>query len=174
MITTEIYTFLTERAILYFMIILSLFLLRFKYIYLITFIIGYSINIFINYILKGIIKDSRPVPNKKLLEIAIANHYRIADNQYGMPSSHAQQCGFCLVFLTLVTNSPLIFSLYAVVSVFIIAQRICSKAHSFMQIFVGFLLGCIIGYGTWYYAHTQLKGLIKEKKDNNVFYFLGI
>jgi membrane-associated phospholipid phosphatase len=96
--------------------ITSIFLLQNKMKYLQVYFIGSILNNIFNAILKYAIKEPRPSKDSRILEIAIANEKRISFDKYGMPSGHAQNCGFNLVFITLVLNNSFITGLYLVIS----------------------------------------------------------
>jgi membrane-associated phospholipid phosphatase len=172
--TLDVYLLVTEKLILYLLFFTSIFCLRFQYMYLTIFIIGYIVNLFINFFLKGIFKQPRAAQDKKFLERATANGYRSNADQYGMPSDHSQTGGFCLTYLALATRSSTIMYIYAIVVAFIMGQRYFSKSHTGLQIIVGFTIGCLVGYLFYCYAASQIKGPMKHKKDDNAVYYSGI
>ena len=103
------YTGLYAPIILF---ILTLFLLRNMTNYLHFFVTGFIINNILNIILKILIKEPRPTNEQRIIEIGIVNGARIGFDKFGMPSGHAQNCGFVLLFITLVLNNPFITTLY--------------------------------------------------------------
>ena len=84
--------------------IITLFLLRNMRTYFNFFITGFILNGILNIILKIAIKESRPNDEQRKIEIGIVNGAYISFDKFGMPSGHAQNCGFCLSFITLVLN----------------------------------------------------------------------
>ena len=79
--------------------VLSLFLLRNMKTYLQFFVFGTILNNILNIILKLAIKDARPSKDQKAIEIGIVNGARIGFDKFGMPSGHAQNCGYFLSFI---------------------------------------------------------------------------
>ena len=92
--------------------ILSIFLLRNMKTYLRFFVFGFILNNILIVILKLAIKEPRPTEEQKAIEIGIVNGARISFDKFGMPSGHAQNCGYCLAFITMTLNNPYITILY--------------------------------------------------------------
>jgi membrane-associated phospholipid phosphatase len=112
---------------------------------------------FINHVLlKKYIHSPRPLDSTPFLA---AEHYHKHIN--GMPSGHAQQTAFSLLFAYLLTGKHL----YASWSLFLITilQRYVFKNHTLAQLTVGSMLGVVIGYGTIYFLNTFQP--LKEKKQ---------
>jgi hypothetical protein len=147
--------------------ILTLFLLRNFTKYLYFFVSGFILNNIINIILKLAIKEPRPNDEQKAIEIGVVNGARIGFDKFGMPSSHAQNCGYCLAFITLVFNDPLITTIYALISIISVFQRYLYKNHTILQLIIGFIVGIIIGYITYLVGTKYIMGNIKMKKDDN-------
>ena len=144
-----------------------LFLLRNFTKYLFYFVGGFIINNIINIILKLSIKEPRPNDDQKAIEIGVVNGARIGFDKFGMPSSHAQNCAFCLTFVTLVLNNPFITSIYAIITIISVFQRYLYKNHTILQLIIGFLVGISIGYITYLVGTKYIMGNIKMKKDDN-------
>ena len=96
---------------------LTLFLLRNLTTYLWVFVVGFILNNLLNIILKLAIKEPRPTKDQKAIEIGVVNGARIGFDKFGMPSGHAQNCGYCLSFITMTLNNPFITALYSLISV---------------------------------------------------------
>ena len=96
--------------------VLSLFFLRNMKRYLQFFIYGFIFNNILNIILKLIIKEPRPSKDEKIIEIGIANGARISFDKFGMPSGHAQNCAYCLLFIMLTINNSFITTLYIILT----------------------------------------------------------
>ena len=147
--------------------ILTLFLLRNKTRYLQFFVSGFILNNILNIILKLLIKEARPENDQKTIEIAVANGARVGFDKFGMPSGHAQNCGYCLFFIMMTTNSPLITNIYIIITLISIGQRYLYNNHTFLQLATGLAIGSSFGYLTYYLANKCITGNIKMKKDDD-------
>jgi membrane-associated phospholipid phosphatase len=137
--------------------------------YLSYFAGGFIVNNGLNSILKLIIQEPRPSNDQRALEIGIANGHRVSFDKFGMPSGHAQTCGFALVFMSLVFDSPKMTAFYLVVSFITMAQRYIYNNHTIFQLIVGFVTGGMFGYLTYIIANKQMMGCLKMKPDDNCF-----
>lgn len=146
---------------------LSLFLLRNMSTYLRFFVSGFILNNILNIILKLFIKEPRPNNEQKAIEIGVVNGARIGFDKFGMPSSHAQNCGYCLSFITLTLNNHFITTLYALISTISLFQRYLYKNHTMLQLAVGLTIGTFFGYLTYLFGNKYIMGNIKMKKDDN-------
>ena len=146
---------------------LTLLLLRNMRNYLQFFVIGFILNNILNIILKLAIKDARPNNEQKTIEIGVVNGARIGFDKFGMPSGHAQNCGYCSSFITLVLNDPFITTLYASISTLSLFQRYLYGNHSFLQLAVGLFIGIWFGYLTYLLGNKYIMGNIKMRKDDN-------
>ena len=146
--------------------IISVLVLQNKMKYLQVYIIGSILNNILNAILKYAIKEPRPSRDLRILEIAIANEKRISFDKYGMPSGHAQNCGFNLAFITLVLNNSFITGLYLIISFISLYQRYKYSNHTILQLIVGFLIGLGFGYMMFYVGNKWIKGNLTMKFDD--------
>lgn len=151
--------------------LLSLFLLRNMTIYLYTFIYGFIINNILNIVLKLAIKEPRPTDDQKALEIGVVNGARISFDKFGMPSGHAQNCAYCIGYISMVLNDPLITGIYSVITSICLYQRWLFNNHSLLQLLVGLFTGSIVSYGIYYVGNSRLKGSMKLKPDDNYIGF---
>uniref|UniRef100_A0A6C0I7A0 Phosphatidic acid phosphatase type 2/haloperoxidase domain-containing protein n=1 Tax=viral metagenome TaxID=1070528 RepID=A0A6C0I7A0_9ZZZZ len=149
------------------MLVITVLLLRNKINYLSFFLYGYIINIVINSLLKWFIKEPRPTNDWKILQLGITHNKRIGFDKYGMPSGHAQHCGFMLAFATLVFNSPLVTGLYSILSLICLYQRYLYQNHTLLQVIIGFVIGLGIGYLFYELGAKKLIGNIKMRPDDN-------
>ena len=147
--------------------ILSAFFLRNTQTYLSFFSLGFLLNNALNILLKLAIKEPRPSNDQKILEIAIANGSRISFDKFGMPSGHAQNCAYCLAFITLALNDPNITSLYILITFISLFQRYLFNNHTIFQLFIGLCVGLLFGFLVYNVANKHIKGNIKHKKDDN-------
>ena len=146
--------------------VVSIFLLQNKIKYLQVYIAGFILNLALNAILKYTIKEPRPTQNENILKIAVANNNRISFDKYGMPSGHAQTCGYSLAFITLVLNNPLITGLYLVATYISVSQRYRHLNHTLLQIIVGLVIGIGFGYLSYYVGNKWIKGNLRMKLDD--------
>tara|TARA_B100000927_G_scaffold270069_1_gene245920 strand:+ start:113 stop:547 length:435 start_codon:yes stop_codon:yes gene_type:complete len=72
----------------------------------------------------------------------------------GMPSGHTQLSWLIFTFFYL-NNDNFNTYLFGILAIFTSYQRIYSGMHSQQQVFVGFLLGIILGY-IWFYIYKLL------------------
>ena len=149
--------------------ILSIFFLRNMYKYLYFFVIGFIFNNILNIVLKLLIKEPRPTTDQKAIEIGIVNGARIGFDKFGMPSGHAQNCGYCLVFIIMTLNNPFITTLYLVVSVISLFQRYLYNNHTILQLIIGLIVGTFFGYFIYNIANKYIVGNIKMKKDDHFY-----
>lgn len=141
--------------------------LRNKCTYLKYFLFGYAGTFILNSGLKLLIQEPRPSKDIRILEIAIKNGQRLGFDKYGMPSGHAQTCGFCLAFMTMLFKSPFISVFYAVLSIITMYQRYIYRNHTIMQLIVGFIIGMATGILVYFIAYKSVKGVLKMKSDDN-------
>jgi membrane-associated phospholipid phosphatase len=135
--------------------------------------LGYFMNSILNSVLKGIFQQPRPSENIEKFN-AMMKHGKldIFKNQgvpfdiFGMPSGHAQSCLYSTTFMFLVLRRIDLLLLYLFLSGIAIWQRVQYKFHTPFQTIVGSIFGIIFGYGLFYLASQNIKGLIRAKKDN--------
>ncbi len=146
---------------------LTIFFLRKMKTYLYFFIIGFGLNNVINIVLKLLIKEPRPSKDQRAIEIGVVNGARIGFDKFGMPSGHAQNCTYCLWYITLALNDPIISILYLVLSTISVTQRYMNYNHTVLQLTVGSFIGA--GFAYYMYMHTNklIKGNIGMRKDDN-------
>lgn len=148
--------------------VISLFLLRNMKTYLKFFVSGFILNNILNIILKLAIKEPRPSKDEKAIEIGVVNGARIGFDKFGMPSGHAQNCGYYLLFITMTLNNPFITALYSVISLISLFQRYLYNNHTILQLVIGLLVGGCFGYLTYIIGNKYITGNIKMKIDDNV------
>jgi len=128
--------------------------------YLKGYLVFLIINNFINWILKSSIGQPRPNGGKTLTgnDISKKDIENSDDMKYGMPSRHAQGVFFSLTFLYLVRKDPLFLLLGLFLAVLGWYQRYTYKRHTLEQLFVGSVVGIVIGYISYLitkrYIHT--------------------
>ena len=133
--------------------LLTIFLLQNKIKYLKVFVVGFILNYMLNAILKYAIREPRPSEDSRLIE-----KERVGFDKYGMPSGHAQKTGFCLSYITLVLNNPLITGIYLVITAISLHQRYKYSNHTILQLVVGLVIGIIAGYLAYHVGNKWIKG----------------
>lgn len=146
--------------------ILSLFLLRNMTRYLKFFVIGFFLNNILNIILKLLIKHPRPDKDQKAIEIGVTHGARISFDKFGMPSGHAQNCGYCLFFILMTLNDPIINMIYLILSIICVFQRYIYNNHTILQLIIGFIIGSGFGIITYKIGRKIITGNITMKKDD--------
>lgn len=157
---------------------IAIYLLYSKQILLITYIIGYVLNLILNFGLKGIFRMPRPNENMKKFDAAIRLNKHIELNRFGMPSGHAQTMIYSLVFISFALLSTKNkekglnmnqnwIALMIVLSILTLAQRVHFNMHSLEQILVGSIIGALIGYGFFYYSQVRSRGSLAHKPEQN-------
>jgi len=122
-----------------------------------AYVIGQMINMFINYIAKDIIKEPRPSGDRVhyFTWNSLEDHYRVSNTmgvqEYGMPSGHAQSVSFSFIFMLYVLKMSWIVPNYGCLSIITIIQRVIYENHSIKQVFIGCIIGGLLGYLTWAY-----------------------
>jgi len=149
--------------------ILTLFLLRNMTTYLQFYVTGTILNNIINIILKLVFKEPRPNNEQKAIEIGVVNGARIGFDKFGMPSGHAQNCGYNLAFINLTLNNQFVSTLYAVITIISLLQRYLYKNHTVLQLLVGLFVGICFGYVIYLIGNKYIMGNIKMKKDDDAF-----
>lgn len=98
------------------------------------YVIGIIMNSVLNIFLKQIIHQPRPDSRERLkLET------------FGMPSGHAQSTAFSTVYIYLSTQTSLIY-VYLFVTILCMIQRVAYNHHTFLQVYVGVLVGIMFAY----------------------------
>ena len=150
----------------YTLFIISVFLLRNLKYYLFFYILGFGLNNLLNIALKLLIKEPRPQDDTKFIEL-LGN--RVGHDKYGMPSGHAQNCFFSLVYITLALNQPTITLFYIGMSFICIIQRYEYKNHTLIQLFVGSIVGILFAYLIYFFSGKFILGKVNGRKDDNFF-----
>jgi len=150
----------------YTLFIISVFLLRNLKYYLFFYIFGFGLNNLLNITLKLLIREPRPRDDTKFLEF-IGN--RVGYDKYGMPSGHAQNCFYSLIYITLVLNQPMITLLYVGISFICIVQRYEYKNHTLTQLFAGSIVGILFAYLIYFFSGKYILGKANNKKDDSFF-----
>jgi len=154
---------------------LGLFTLRNNLLLYFLFFIGLCLSAILNLLLKQIIKIRRPIIDTHLFDICLKNKedYVYRNNRryhiYGMPSGHSQICGYTFAFLSLFLKDYYIGAFYLIITLITMYQRVKYKHHTILQVIIGVSIGCLLGFGMYYYAGKKIAGNLTEKEDDNCF-----
>jgi membrane-associated phospholipid phosphatase len=119
------------------LLIINIFVLRNQYSYILIYLTGWLLNVFIVKLLKVIIREKRP--NIKNAEIGFEK--LMVEEEFGMPSGHAQTSFFSVIFLFLIHGSYEVLYISLFITGLTLYQRFHSRAHSISQLLVGSVLG---------------------------------
>jgi membrane-associated phospholipid phosphatase len=135
-----------------------------------VYLLGTFFNIIINYILKGLIKEPRPVDDVHIFNMQLNNAYlkgeQLGNHRYGMPSGHSQAVFFSVFFIYLALKNIKITALYLFVAFLTLYQRVKYKNHSVLQVIIGSLVGILVAYVFYKYGGHLVKKELKEKTDD--------
>ena len=134
------------------------------------FILGATINIALNFFLKGVFKEPRPSGNQQIIQLAINNGKRLGSQVYGMPSGHAQSAFYCAAFIFLSLKNWKITVFYVIFALLICYQRYIYKEHTLWQLFVGALVGLVMGFIAFKGAKKKKMGLLFSKPEDGAPY----
>ena len=114
--------------------------------YLWSYLVFFTVEIFINKELKLLFKQERPSGGKNVLEI---EKYEGAE-RYGMPSLHAQSVIYSTIYLYLVKKNMYWLFVELFISAITIYQRWNYRRHTIEQLAVGSLLGGGIAWFSYF------------------------
>ena len=113
-----------------------------RYSYIIPFIIGYFINIFINRKIKVFFKEKRP--ENETVFYKLEEQEYVKEDLWGFPSGHAQSIGFAFVCLLLFEPKKYIFLITsAIIVVLCLLQRYLYNKHTIQQLLGGLFFGSL-------------------------------
>lgn len=156
----------------FFLIILSMYLLRNKNNLFFFYTVGLFIDAILNLVLKGIIQEPRPNVDPKTFNLALTHGRRflykdgIPYDIFGMPSGHSQSALFSTMFIYLALKNTRLSFIYLLSSLIIMAQRVEFKQHTILQCIIGGTIGAIFAYIMFYLSGQKMKGIITEKLDD--------
>ena len=135
--------------------------------YLYVYVIGFAIQMIIGHALKILIRQPRPCEDIQKFNAAINTHKHIEFDRFGMPSEHALSTFFSTVFVHFALKNNKITLIYAIISIATLYHRYSSNLHTISQLFVGGVIGAILGYMCYMYAFSTIRGSLKLKPDDN-------
>ena len=143
----------------------SIIYLYVKNSYFTIYVIGFMLSSLINYILKGVFKQPRPIDDKHLFNLEKMYRSVLTFENYGMPSGHAQSAFYTTTFAYLALENNILLVTSVFISLLTIYQILQSKQHFLFQTIVGAIIGGILGFVFYKYAKNQLQGPLKPKEE---------
>jgi len=140
--------------------LLSIVFLYDKKTYLVFYVVGAVLNYILNCILKLVFKHPRPIENMKLFQHEMNRRQTVDWREYerfGMPSGHSQETAFSFIYIMMVLQNTKITLLYLIIMLFTMFQRIYTKRHFIVQVFVGGSIGLFMGYFFYYLASKSIR-----------------
>jgi membrane-associated phospholipid phosphatase len=147
---------------------LSLLYLRKKPTLIIIYSFGFILNSLLVYVLKGLFQQPRPTDETTSFNLEQIYRKKPGFSRFGMPSGHTQLVFYSSAFLYCALrdgNTNIIMALLSLITAY---QRIESRHHTLAQVVVGAIVGSLVGCTFFKYGEKQVKGLLKEKNDDNV------
>ena len=144
----------------------SIIYLYVKNSYFTIYVIGFMFSGLINYILKGVFKQPRPIDDKHIFNLEKMYRRVLTFENYGMPSAHTQAVFYTTTFTYLALENNVLLVCSVFISLLTIYQRVQSKQHFLSQTIVGAIIGSILGFTFYKYAKNQLQGPLKAKEDD--------
>ena len=136
--------------------IINMFALWIQPYYLVGYLIFLFFSSIVNRVLKHIYKEPRPDNEISIENLDIFNWTGIKDI-YGMPSGHAQSISYSLTYLYLVQGSGYIALLTMSILGLTLFQRWNYRKHTVIQLFVGTIVGLIIGILSFNFTRMSLE-----------------
>ncbi len=134
--------------------IFLLFVLKYNIKNTIFYILGYYLCDRINFLVKGLIKEPRPIEDINIFNNKKSNRPNI--NLYGMPSGHALYTTYSTVYIYNIFKNIFITFIYCIITLICINERFIYKNHTIQQLFVGFILGICIAYFIIYIQNCKI------------------
>ena len=134
---------------------------------------GFFLNVILNFILKGLIKEPRPNEDPKLFNIALKHSIRFKFingypyDIFGMPSGHAQSAFFSTIFIYLALKDIKISVIYLIISLLTMYQRVLFKDHTVLQILAGSIVGILFSGFMYFMSQQKIMGKLRAKKDDD-------
>ena len=152
----------------YLLFVVACFFLWTKPYYLVTYVLGFMVNMASNRFFKGIIKEPRPLGDLDIYQLGKKHAKRHSHDVYGMPSGHSQEVFYTIsyLFFTLGQNISLVLAALFV-SLNTLRQRVKFQNHTVSQVVIGSIVGATIGYLFYLVAKKNIIGKIREKMDDN-------
>jgi membrane-associated phospholipid phosphatase len=124
------------------LIVMNIYALWDQFFWICAYLVFIVINMYLNKALKLIIKEPRPENWKRFVSMEKLEN----EEQYGMPSGHAQSVTFSLIYCFLITHSFEYLYVMLFIAVLTLYQRYSNRNHTALQLLIGSIIGCIFAY----------------------------
>ncbi len=144
-------------------------------------------SVVVNFLLRGTLQQFRPTfvdahggidRANLLLTHAHRGFFRagIPFAAFGMPAAEAQFAGYTAAFIVMYyyflqkwhTRVVWVFVFLSVYVAGICYTAVHSGANTVAQLAAGFAVGCVTGAAAFYLSSSKIKGVLREKPDDNV------
>jgi len=157
----------------YILFFLSLIVIKKRNAFFYYYIGGFILNYVLNVQLKAILKQPRPDSNVALLNIMKQDGRYVHPQMYGMPSGHAQESFYSLLYVCWLIKDKLdkqnknILFVFGLLCIIMMFQRVMTKKHTILQIGIGSIVGGMVGIFFYKMAEQQVKGIDREREDDD-------
>lgn len=133
---------------------------------------GFLLNYLLNLGLKTVIKQPRPDSDVSWLRTMETHGHYVDPQLYGMPSGHAQESFFSLLFVYGLTQNQThereqkYIWIFLLLCFLVMCHRVLKRRHTVFQVLVGAVLGSVVGYGFYELASQQIKGKDTARVDD--------
>jgi membrane-associated phospholipid phosphatase len=155
--------------------ICSIYLLYKKKTLLMYYLYGYFLNLLLNLVLKGMIKQPRPLDDPELFKLALKHSIRFRFingfpyDSFGMPSGHSQAIFYTVFFIYLALRDIYVTLFFISIALLTAYQRVLFNDHTILQVIVGIVVGILFAFLIYYMSQNQIMGKIRMKKDDNAY-----
>ena len=136
------------------------------------YLLGSAINLFLNIIIKIILKHPRPTEDLELFHLT----KQFAPwTRFGTPSTNIQTMLFTITFTAFTTLQIYILLPYFIIIINTMLQElIFTPSYYVYQVIIAAVIGSIVGYLFYLLSNRLLKGNLKEKEEENAPIIRGL
>jgi hypothetical protein len=141
------------------------FVVKNKYIYANVYLLGILFNSLFIFLLKHVVLSPKPFIDSYLFHIEYTQNKQVMTNQLGMPSLKTSLFFYSLFFFYFVFSFSYLLLFIGIFYLIICCYYWKEKQNSFLQLFVGSIIGISFSFFFFYLGNTYLIG---ELKNNNL------
>ena len=133
------------------------------------------ISALLNAVLKPIFKHPRPSIDEETFRAVLKRNERFIKRHghlydiFGMPSGHMQSVIYSTLFNYLVFHNSQMTSVFLLISLITMIQRVVYNHHTFLQVIIGGCIGVMVACVAYYLARNNVAGNFSIKPDDNFF-----
>jgi membrane-associated phospholipid phosphatase len=120
--------------------------------FFISYISGFFVNVYLNKLLKVLIREHRPKGSKNFTELDKYEN----EEQFGMPSGHAQTIFYSIFFYFYLTQNWYILVGSLFLGILTLYQRWKYNNHTINQLLIGSLIGLLFAFFVFYLTKKNL------------------